>query len=289
MKPFAEGGLPDKARERIAAAKSSEKRFFTTTFTVAEMAIARLAGYEPISQVMGSSIYHVGWNSLRGYGGGELDAITRAKRNARLLALGRMEEEATLLGASAVIGVKLNVRGYEWAGELSEFTAVGTAVRASGPVPARPALTNLSVQQLYKLEQAELWPLGIAMGNCTWYADHADCASDGSWTNQELPAHTRVIEAARSHATARFKQELVDLHAAGAVNVEVKRNFHEHEWERDKREHIGFLAEMMLLGTAVQSRGPHHAIPRPKLVLNLSGTKIDLRATAHAEFVKKEE
>ncbi len=98
-----------------------------------------------------------------------------------------------------------------------------------------------------------------------------------------------MIEAARTHATARFKQELVELNAAGAVNVEVKRNFHEHEWERDKQEHIGFLAEMMLLGTAVQSRGAHHAVPRPKLVLDSGGKKIALNGSAHAAFVKKEE
>jgi len=134
-KPFAEGGLPDKARERIAQAKATEKTFFTTTFTVAEMAIARLAGYEPISQVMGSSIYHVGWSAPVGYSGGELTAITHAKRHARTLAIGRMEEEARMLGASAVIGVELNVRGYEWAGELSEFTAWAPrcAPRATSP------------------------------------------------------------------------------------------------------------------------------------------------------------
>ena len=282
-KAFAEGGLPDQARARIEALRNDPRRFFTTTFTVAEMAIARLAGYEPIAQVMGSSIYHVGWSSLVGFGGGELDAVTHAKRHARWLALSRLEEEATLLGASAVIGVVLEIHDYPWSGELSEFTAVGTAVRTSGAIPERPALTNLTVQQLYKLELAGLWPVGIAMGNCTFYGRHADCRSDGSWFNQELPEHTRIIDQARSLATARFKGEVSQMNALGAVNVEVKRHFDERHWEANKTEHTSFKAEVVLLGTAILRR-KEATLPRPRLVLDLCGglgdRKVDLNLPA---------
>ena len=163
-RPFAEGGLPDSARERVQRAVDRGDGFFTSTFTAAELAVARLAGYAPLGQVMGSSMYHLGWNWSSSYLGGEMEAVSTAKRDARTLALARMAEEAAMLGAHAVVGVKLVMRGYEWAGELSEFTAIGTAVRASGPVPERPALSNLTVQQLYKLELAGRWPIDIVMG-----------------------------------------------------------------------------------------------------------------------------
>jgi len=68
--PFEQGGLPDRARERVTRAAAQTSHFFTSTFTAAEMAIARLAGYQPLGQVMGSSMYHLGWNSFGTYAGG---------------------------------------------------------------------------------------------------------------------------------------------------------------------------------------------------------------------------
>lgn len=43
-RPFAEGGLPERARERMQRAVDRGGGFFTSTFTAAEMAVARLAG-----------------------------------------------------------------------------------------------------------------------------------------------------------------------------------------------------------------------------------------------------
>jgi uncharacterized protein YbjQ (UPF0145 family) len=266
--PFEEGGLPERARQRVAEAAQAGAGFFTSTFTVAEAAVARLAGYEPVSQVMGSSVYHVGWSGFLNYDGGELTAVTHAQRDARRRALGRMAEEARLLGAHAVVGVRLEGRTHEWSGELTEFTAVGTAVRVAGaPPPSEPALSNLSVQQLYKLELGGLWPVDIVMGNCTWYARHCDCYADGSLFNQELPAHTAVIDNARRHATARFKEEVTQRRALGAVGVTVHRDFHEEHWDEEK--HTSFKAEIVLIGTAVERRAAPR-LPRPKLVLDLA-------------------
>jgi uncharacterized protein YbjQ (UPF0145 family) len=277
---FEDGGLPDRARQRIAEAAQAGTRFFTSTFSVAESAVARLAGYEPISQVMGSSIYHVGWNRSVGYSGGELEALTFAQRDARGRALGRMAEEARLLGAHAVVGVRFEGRTYEWSGELVEFTAVGTAVRvADAPPVARPALSNLSVQQLYKLELGGLWPVDVVMGNCAWYDPHADCYSDGSWYNQELPDHTRVISQAYDLATQRFRHEVRACGALGAVGVAVHRSFHERHWEQNDSEHTSFKAEILLLGTAITRRGAPR-LPRPRLVLDLGGRQITLTAAS---------
>jgi uncharacterized protein YbjQ (UPF0145 family) len=195
---FEEGGLPDQARARVTQAAGKAGQFFTSTFSVAETAIARLAGYEAVGQVMGSSIYHMGWSSYVNFSGGELVNITHAQRHARALALGRLQQEAAILGAHAVIGVELTVRGYEWSGELMEFTAIGTAVRLpKAAAAAPPVITHLTAQELYKLELAGFWPRGIAMGNCTWYDRHADCASDGNWFNQLMPGHTRCIDQAQ--------------------------------------------------------------------------------------------
>ncbi len=277
---FEDGGLPDRARARIEEAAGRPGGFFTSTFTVVEMAIARLAGYEPIGQVMGSSVYHVGWGAMLASDEGELGTVTRARRDAFDRSIGRMAEEAQLLGAHAVVGVRLKVRGYEWAGELSEFTAVGTAVRVSGPVPERPALSNLTVQELYKLELAGLWPIDLVMGNSAWRDRHADCLADGRWLNTELPAHTACIDRARAAAHERFKDDIARTNAHGVVAVTVERRFHEREWEINDKSHTEFKAEIVLLGTAVARRSEPR-LPRPRLVLDLAGGKnVDLGARA---------
>ena len=43
----------------------------------------------------------------------------------------RLKQEAALLGAHGVIGVRLEVGGYDWAENALEFTAIGTAVLAA--------------------------------------------------------------------------------------------------------------------------------------------------------------
>jgi uncharacterized protein YbjQ (UPF0145 family) len=267
--PFEQGGLPDKARQRIDEARARGGSFFTSTFTTAEMAIARVAGYEPIGQVMGSSIYHVGWQWTSLYDG-EMRVLNHAQREARLLALSRLAQEASRLGAHAVVGVELTTRGYEWAGDLMEFTAIGTAVCVSGQARGggNVALTHLTAQQLYKLELAGLWPVGIAVGNCAWYAQHADCVSEGNWWNQLLPVHTACIDNARAAAVERFRGEVAQLRGAGAVGVEVKRSFKERHWEQNDRHHTSFQAEVILTGTAVVRRA-QPKLPRPRLVLDL--------------------
>lgn len=285
---FEAGGLPESARARVTEAAGKSGKFFTSTFTVAETAIARLAGYEAVGQVMGSSIYHMGWSSYVNFSGGELTNVTHAQRHARALALGRLQEEAAILGAHAVIGVELTVRGYEWSGELMEFTAIGTAVRlakAEGSALAgalkRPVLTHLTTQELYKLELAGFWPLGIAMGNCTWYDRHADCRSDGSWFNQLMPGHTRCIDQAQLLAIERFQTEISALQAHAAVGVTLQRHFHQHEWSTSNpdREHTSFKTEVLMIGTAIIRRSAP-TLPRPRLVLDLGGGKtVDLASS----------
>ena len=287
-RPFEEGGLPESARKRVTEAARVENRLFTTTFTVPQMAVARVAGYEPIGQVMGSSIYHMGWQYYSTWGGGEVTAMTQAQRESRELALRRMEEEAAILGAHAVIGVQIRMRGFEYASDFVEFTATGTAVRVSGRASSGPpALTHLTAQELYKLELAGYWPLGIALGNCTWYDLHCDCQTDGSWFNQPLPGHNQCIVAARSHATRRFAADISRLDADGAVGVDLQRHFHNHEYEVNDASHTSFRVEVLLLGTAVK-RAQAPRLTRPRLVLDLAGGgSIDLEANARAELVRK--
>src|SRR4051812_46570008 len=62
------GGLPLNAVERLQEQRQRQdtpQHFWTSDLTVSELALVHNAGFEPLGQVMGSSVYHVGfqWRS----------------------------------------------------------------------------------------------------------------------------------------------------------------------------------------------------------------------------------
>ncbi|HLV81567.1 MAG TPA: heavy metal-binding domain-containing protein, partial [Chthonomonadaceae bacterium] len=116
------GGLPLEARERLAEQarrQGTPDQLFTSDLSINELALVREAGYVPLGQVMGSSIYQIGWqwmpswNSWSG-SSSELTVLTEANYQARHLAIGRLQQEAAILGATGVVGVRLERKGYDW-------------------------------------------------------------------------------------------------------------------------------------------------------------------------------
>jgi len=266
---LAQGGIPIRAQRRIHELTHGQRPIFTSTLTPSETVVARQTGLTAISQVMGSSIYHVGFG-LASYAGGEMAVLQHAYEHARSLALSRMQQEAALLGANLVLDVKFHGRGFEWSSDLIEFNAVGTAVRVQGMAPSQtPILTLLEPDELWKLHHAGYWPVGIAIGNSFWYEPHADCFGEGSWYSQELPTHTRAAQGARHNATERFRAFAHHLNAHGVVGVRVDRHGHDHEYEVNDSQHISFRLDLVVMGTAVVRRGDAATPPRPGLVVDL--------------------
>jgi uncharacterized protein YbjQ (UPF0145 family) len=102
--------LPQHARERLAEMRS--KKLFTSDLSVNEFLLVKQAGFDPLGLVMGTSIYQITPSIPRipsGQPGCELIDMTRALYHARELAMNRMEEEASVLGADGIIGVRLTV------------------------------------------------------------------------------------------------------------------------------------------------------------------------------------
>jgi uncharacterized protein YbjQ (UPF0145 family) len=265
------GGVPLRAQRRIHELNAGGQRLFTSTLTTSETVVARATGLVPISQVMGSSVFHVGFQGYTTWTGGELEPLTRAYDRARSLALSRMQQEAQMLGAHLVIDVRFLGKGYTWAEDLIEFTAVGTAVRIDGQhgPPPLPALTLLTADELYKLHHAGYWPVGIAIGNCFFYARHADCAGEGSFFSQELPVHTQASQTARDLAVQRFRAFVAHFNAHGVVGVRIHRHARDHEWEANDRKHTAFSLNLVVTGTCVVRRGDTTPSKQPRLVVDL--------------------
>ena len=61
--------------DRLASRRRGRARpatIFTSDLSVNELALLGQAGYEPLGQVMGSSVYHVGWQYMPDSGTGSL-------------------------------------------------------------------------------------------------------------------------------------------------------------------------------------------------------------------------
>lgn len=237
------GELPLRAQQRLAEMREGGGGPFTSDLSVSEFALLHRIGMRPLAQVMGSSIYHVGWQQQpRNWGmqtGGisqELTVVSDAWNTARLRAFARLEQEAKLVGADAVVGVQLTVGRHDWAVGAIEYVAVGTAVRiASAEHAERPALTVLSGQDYWKLWQAGERPLGVVGAStvhyivASWSTQQAQSGLFASWANQELPDFTRGVYDARETAVGRMTAEARRQDAAGVVGVTLGHQIEQRE------------------------------------------------------------
>src|SRR5438874_90467 len=168
--PTSTEGVPEHGRERLAQMRGG---FFTSDLSVNEFLLVKQAGFDPLGLVIGSSIYHIGYQQSSWKQSMEMDVLSQAMYQARELAMTRMEEEADQLGADGVVGVRLDIGRYEWGQHMAEFIAIGTAVKhREGELHrapnGRPFTSDLSGQEFWTLLQAGYRPVGMVMGSCVY-------------------------------------------------------------------------------------------------------------------------
>jgi uncharacterized protein YbjQ (UPF0145 family) len=226
---LAAGGLPLRATERLAEEAGPGRKLFTSDLSVNEFLMARDAGCEPIAQVMGTSIFHIG--QIPDYKGrtAELTVISDGHREARRAALSRLFQEAKAVNADAVIGAHLRERmitmgsrgkGGDDGGEVLEFTVVGTAVRAPFLVhpPGQPIVTDLSGQDLWALAQEGWEPCAFLFEFCRYHGWHVTAGSGGFG---ELDDARTVVENAREIATKRMIEQAVRNNAEFVIGSDI--------------------------------------------------------------------
>ena len=104
--------IPEDAMRRLAEMRPGQATsLFTSDLSVNEFLLVREAGFRPLGLVLGSSIYHVGFQFGRWNKNQELATLSQAMYHARELAMNRMEVEADQLGADGIVGVRLDIEG----------------------------------------------------------------------------------------------------------------------------------------------------------------------------------
>jgi uncharacterized protein YbjQ (UPF0145 family) len=261
-----QGGIPLAAAERLdeLRKRGRESGAFASDLSVSEFALLHNLGIAPLTMVMGSSIYQVGWQGAYYMAPTEIRALSDAYNESRRLALGRMLEETRLAGADAVVGVRLEQGSHDWASGAVEFIAVGTAVRLPEALRAvqGPVLTDLGGQEFWQLCAAGIRPVGITAHTsvhyvpATWQTARATggglFAGATSYYNQELADFTQGVYDAREKAMAYITDQARAVDAHGIIGVRVDEHTSTRRVNRGGIECEDLIVSFHVMGTAVR-------------------------------------
>ncbi len=258
-------GVPAAGRARL---EQNKRGLFTSDLSVSEFLLVKEAGFDPLGLVVGSSIFHIGFQQSSWKKSEEMTVLSEAMYGARELAMTRMEEEADQLGADGIVGVRLEVGRYDWGEHMAEFIAIGTAIRhREGDLHrapnGRPFTSDLTGQDFWTLLRSGHRPVGMVMGSCVYHVAHRGMFQSmrQAGQNVELPNFTQALYDARELAMERMQAEAEQVQAEGIVGVQLHE--HNHGWG-------SHVIEFFAIGTAIVPHGEDHQIEPPTTVLDLS-------------------
>lgn len=216
------------APDAVASARLQEVgKVWTSDLSVSEFALLDACGFEPLEFVMGSSVFHIGWQNQNLRQSTELGVLTQAMYTARMNAMQRMMAEAHAVSADGVVGTRLVFRKHGMSADHIEFIAVGTSVRSKQHPGAyrrpdgQPFSSHLNVQDFYTLLRTGHVPVEFVMGVCVWHV-----AAQGLMQtlrqvgqNTEMPQWTQGYYDARETALARMQAEAERVQATGITGV----------------------------------------------------------------------
>lgn len=283
IKALESGDIPPIAKERLERERKHGSGFFTSDLSCREFLLIKEAGIQTLGQVMGTSFFRTRFGGTTNFTWNrstrEFDDLTAVQTNSRETALNRMKREAQLLGATGVVGVRIMQRGHSWSGGLTEFTAIGTAIKIPGwDHVTEPFTSTLNGQEFWQLYQAGCEPQAVVYGVCSYYI-YTDAATRSilyTWlgnnnrTNQEVVQYTQGFYLARSLAYSRMLLKMQETNAEGVIDVDFDPDFEVIEYEVNNREQHDLLCNFVIMGTAIRKATPRVKSMAPLMCLNLS-------------------
>jgi uncharacterized protein YbjQ (UPF0145 family) len=289
-----QGGIPISAERRLSELRErGGAGAFTSDLSVSGFALCHKLGLTPLSQVMGSSIYQMGYQSSwgAGYGAGavlfELDSLSEALNEVRGRALVRLAEEARQVGADAVVGVQTRAGESQLeTGTLAlEHVVVGTAMHREGAHAKSPVLTELSVAEYAMLLQGGFEPLGIVAHSAVFFTSYVFggmIAGGGALTmgvqSFELREFTQAIYSAREAVMQQITGQASSLGASGVVGMQIGHTVRPHTLAggigmggalAGGRQLSGLMVTFTAVGTAIRQQA-EHTVKAPKPTVDLS-------------------
>jgi len=266
LERLAAGHIPLAAAERLAAlaTQGGAAGAFASDLSVHEYALLHSLGIVPLTLVMGSSIYQVGWQGTYYSHPTEIQTLSQAYNESRRLALSRLLEETRLVGADAVVGVRIEQGAHDWSAGSVEFIAIGTAVRLPEALrsPHGPTLTDLSGQEFWRLCAIGIRPVGIAAHTsvhyvpATWQTARATSGGmfggGASWYNQELVDFTAGVYDAREKAMGYVTAQAASLDADGIIGVRIDEHTSTRRVNRGGFECDDLIVTFHVIGTAIR-------------------------------------
>ncbi len=292
------GGIPVSAQRRLSELRERGGGSFTSDLSINGFALCHQLGLTPLSQVMGSSIYQMGYQSAwgtTGYDGTtmvELDTLSQALNEVRGRALDRLAEEARQIGADAVVGVETRAGESELAAGAGgsqlalEHMVLGTAVRRVDSRGEQPVLTELSVADYALLLRAGIEPAGIVAWSSVFFANYGyygmlggpgSGLGMGSVQNFELREFTQAFYGARETVMNEITRQASAIGAAGVVGVRIGHTAQPHTLSGGigmavggfgGREIRGLMVTFNAIGTAIFQH-EHAAVRAPEPVIDL--------------------
>ncbi|MGH2876441.1 MAG: heavy metal-binding domain-containing protein [Solirubrobacteraceae bacterium] len=234
----------------------------------------------------------------------ELDVVTAAWRLARRQALDRLREEALAVGADAVVGVHLRRGEHDLGRRTIDCLVTGTAIRHQDRPPSTsPTLSDLSVQDYWRLACAGFEPVGLVADTVVVFASPALDARlrrrRTTTRSQELAELSGAFTLARGTVRTRLRDQVADARGRGVVGVELSHRIQREKialasalqtadrrgWHigrfgvpyrvsgRGEAERRGWMITMHAAGTAIAPGGPPVAgTARSKAILRLGAT-----------------
>jgi uncharacterized protein YbjQ (UPF0145 family) len=273
---------------------------WTSGLSVSEFAAIRSAGFEPVGQVLGSTVHNLGWFYQTpadcGYRGGlfttgisqtvtsamsrGLSTYVRTIYEARRVAMGRMAAECAALGGDGVVAVQLDIKPFPAAQGMLEFQAFGTAVRALGPErPARPFLSHLTGQEFAKLLMAGWVPVDMALGmsagvrhddwTTVMMSGGINRLSPVTYGNVEVAGWTELVNVTRHESRELLLRDSARTGAEGVVLSDSRLTVHERACGYGGEDSHDHVVESTLIGTSIVSFTKSAAPPRALTIMRL--------------------
>ncbi|MDX6678008.1 MAG: hypothetical protein QOE31_2060 [Solirubrobacteraceae bacterium] len=280
------GTIPLAAEQRLRELAAGTT--FTSGLSVGDFALTRLEAIRPVCQVMGTSVYKVGWQNYpwgSGWWGSgdasltELETLTHAWNDARARALWRLGEEARVAGCHAVLDVTFENRRHEFLDDEIEIVVNGTAVHLPEGIGAadRPVLTDLSMPDYILLRRGGYAPVGVVTSTSVFYivpSRQTQRLTTG-WQrfqpNQELVDYTQGVYAAREYAIGRATEQARKLGAGGLVGMRIEHEVDVREVEQNNSKREDLIVTFHIIATAIAPHGEHRPLD-PQTILRLGVT-----------------